>query len=102
MRGLGVEAPRSVGPTLVGELRELDEAAFVHGLDKVRGPVEDHDGFLVDACGIQSCPKGTGGAGVLDNEVHLETLDTLLVTLQPVHRATKEAALATRIGRGKQ
>ena len=101
VRGLGVEAPRSVGPTLVGELRELDELAVVHGLDEVRGPVEDHDGFLVDRSGLQRCPKGTGGAGVLDNEVHLESLDTLLVTLQPVHRATKEAALATRIRRGE-
>ena len=45
--GLGVEAPRSVGTTLVSKRRELDELAVVHGLDEVRGPVEDHNRILV-------------------------------------------------------
>ena len=50
---------------------------------------------------LQGRPHRTSRAGVLDNEVHPETLNTLLIALQPVHRTTQEAALAARIGRSE-
>ena len=101
MRGLRVDSPLRVGLATLAVLGELDELAVVHGLDEVRGPVEQHDRLLVGRSRLQGSPQSAGSTGVFDNEVHAETIDTLLVTLEPVHRTTKEAALAARIGRGE-